>query len=76
MTPDKQAKTELKYDNGEPAILSKTFGKGRSVLVTTACGAEWSNLPRTVAYVVVVSEIVTSFGLGKKAQPGANMRGK
>ena len=76
VTPDRRAKTELKYDNGDPAVLSKRFGKGRSVLVTTACDMEWSNLPSTTAYVVFIGEVLRSFEIGEERQPGANMREK
>lgn len=63
-TPDKLAKTELKYTNGHAAVLSKSFGKGRSMLVTTACDTEWSDLPRTTVYPVLIIEILNNFGIG------------
>ncbi len=63
VAPSKRAAVELKYDNGAPVILSQTFGKGRSVLVTTSCDREWSNLPTQPIYLLLVLKMLEDFGI-------------
>ncbi|NQT11891.1 MAG: hypothetical protein HQ582_04025, partial [Planctomycetes bacterium] len=41
-----------------PAVLQKSFGRGRVVLVTTSVDTEWGNLPLDPSGAVLVHEIV------------------
>lgn len=55
---DAAPRVALAFTNGDPAIIEKRVGGGRSVLVTTAADASWSAWPMWPSYVPVVQEIV------------------
>ena len=61
--PDKAARVTLKYTDGRPAVLEKKSGQGQVVLVTTSCDAEWSTLPVSPIYVVLVCELIEGCGV-------------
>lgn len=48
----------LKLSNGGQAILEKTLGKGRCILVNTTIGLEWTTMPFTVEYPVMMQELL------------------
>jgi hypothetical protein len=52
------AQVALAFTNGDPAIVEKRVGRGRTVLVTTAADASWSAWPMWPSYVPIVQEIV------------------
>lgn len=54
------ARVLLRYDDAEkhPAIIEKTFGDGRVVLVTTTADKEWTSLPDMPVFVVLTMELI------------------
>lgn len=52
------SRVALAFTNGDPAIIEKRVGAGRSILVTTAADASWSAWPMWPSYVPIVQEIV------------------
>lgn len=65
---DSPAKVALAFGNGDPAIVEKRVGRGRSILVTTAADASWSALPVWLSYVPIVQELVAEAVRGKVGQ--------
>ncbi|MFN0198009.1 MAG: BatA domain-containing protein [Planctomycetaceae bacterium] len=53
-------------DLGEPLLCEKSFGKGRTLLFTSACDRDWSNFPVRPAYLPWVYRL-----LGSLAQKNA-----
>lgn len=54
------ARVLLSYDNADrsPAILERPFGQGRVVLITTTADKEWTTLPDSFTYVVLMQELM------------------
>jgi hypothetical protein len=48
----------LKLSNGAQAILEKTLGKGRCILVNSSIGLEWTTMPFTTEYPVMMQELL------------------
>mgnify|MGYP006052754237 FL=1 len=48
----------LKLSNGGQAILEKTLGKGRCILVNSTIGLEWTTMPFTTEYPVMMQELL------------------
>ena len=48
----------LKLANGGQAILEKTLGKGRCILVNSTIGLEWTTMPFTVEYPIMMQELL------------------
>jgi|GEM_PF-1361876 len=46
------------FTNGQPALVEGAFGKGKVLVFTSACDAEWSNFPLRRAYLPWVHEVV------------------
>lgn len=65
---DSSAQVALAFGNGDPAIVEKRVGRGRSILVTTAADASWSALPVWLSYVPIVQELVAEAVRGKLGQ--------
>ncbi len=65
---DSSARVALAFGNGDPAIVEKRVGRGRSILVTTAADASWSALPMWLSYVPIVQELVAEAVRGKVGQ--------
>ncbi len=45
-------------NNGGQAILEKTLGKGRCIIVNSSMGLEWSTMPFTVEYPIMMQELL------------------
>jgi len=43
-------------DDASPALVEKSYGKGRVLMFTTAADLEWSDFPRSVLYLPLVQE--------------------
>jgi hypothetical protein len=54
-----------------PAILEKTLGRGRSILVTTSADRDWNDLPVFPTYVPLVREI--AYHLVRRAERFENL---
>lgn len=47
-----------KYDDGNPAVLEKQYGKGRVLLFTSTFDAEWTDFPRHGVFLPFIHEMV------------------
>jgi len=47
-----------RFDNGDPAIVGKDFGRGKVVFFTFPCDNRFSDLPRRMAFVPLVNETI------------------
>ncbi|MHC4915704.1 MAG: hypothetical protein ACYTGB_09445, partial [Planctomycetota bacterium] len=56
--PHESARTILKLSNGKPAVLERGFGRGKALLTTTTAGVEWTYLPATAEFPVLVQELM------------------
>ncbi len=50
-------RTALRYDSGDPALLTARVGDGRIALVTTTADTEWTTWPVWPSYVPVMQEL-------------------
>ncbi len=48
-----------RIDDGAPALIERTFGAGRVVVLNTGAGDRWSDLPRRKSYVPFVDRLLT-----------------
>jgi len=48
----------LAFDTGDPAIVVRQFGRGRSILVTTSVDERWGSWPLWPSFLPLVHEIV------------------
>ena len=59
-------------DNGSPLLLQKRVGDGLVVQLTTACDADWSDLPLRPFYVPLMQQLLTS--IAEQVMPPRNIR--
>ncbi len=52
------AHVALAFDSGDPAIIERTFGRGKSVLITTSVDERWGTWPLWPSFLPLVHEIV------------------
>jgi uncharacterized membrane protein len=58
--PDRtDIKTLMCYDDPDnsPALMEKTFGRGKVLLFTSSCDDEWNNFPAWQTYVVLMDQV-------------------
>ncbi|PCJ61833.1 MAG: hypothetical protein COA79_05935 [Planctomycetota bacterium] len=48
----------LSLSDGTPAILEKKYGKGRSILINTSVGTNWSNISLVTEYPIMIQELL------------------
>jgi hypothetical protein len=48
----------LSLSNGVPAVLEKSFGRGRVLLANTTAGVDWTYLPATIEFPILVQELM------------------
>ncbi|MGQ9662895.1 MAG: BatA domain-containing protein [Kiritimatiellia bacterium] len=53
-----QARVVLQLSNGQPAVLERRFGRGRVLLTNSSAGINWSHLPATVEFPILVQEML------------------
>ena len=53
-----QSRVALAFDSGDPAIVERQFGRGRSLLVTTSVDERWGTWPLWPSFLPLVHEIV------------------
>ena len=58
LPPASPARIMLRFDSGDPAILERTVGLGRSILVTTSADVTWSPSPVHPTFPPIIHEIV------------------
>jgi len=47
----------MRLEDGDPLLVAKTFGRGRSILCTTTASPRWSNLPVTSLFLPMVARM-------------------
>jgi hypothetical protein len=52
------SRTALAFDTGDPAIVERPFGRGRSILVTTSVDERWGTWPLWPSFLPLIHEIV------------------
>lgn len=50
------AEVLMRFDNGEPALVERTLGEGRSMIFASSLDLEWNNLPLQGIYLPFVHE--------------------
>jgi len=53
-----------RFDGGDPAILEKTFGRGKVVLFASTCDAEWNNFGPAGALPIAMQELASYLASG------------
>lgn len=53
-----------RLDNGDPLLLEKRYGDGLVLQFTTACDAEWSDLPQRPVFVPLMQQVITGMATG------------
>ncbi len=54
----------VRLDNGAPLLLEKRYGDGLVLQFTTACDAEWSDLPQRPVFVPLMQQVITGMATG------------
>jgi aerotolerance regulator-like protein/VWA domain-containing protein/glycosyl hydrolase family 42 (putative beta-galactosidase) len=57
-------RTVATVDGGGPAIMEKTYGRGKVVLFATSADTEWNNFGRVGSLLVVMHELVSYLAAG------------
>jgi hypothetical protein len=52
------ARVVLKLSNGAPAVIEKTMGRGKVLLANFTAGVEWTWLPATTEFPILVQELM------------------
>ncbi|MBI2194000.1 MAG: BatA domain-containing protein [Planctomycetes bacterium] len=61
-----------RYSSGDPALVERRYGLGRTLLVTTTGDADWTNLPQKPVFLPLVHEMAGFMLQG--ADPRRNLR--
>jgi hypothetical protein len=61
-TPREGAGVIARYENGNPAIIESTHGKGKVLLFTSTLDANWNDLPLTPIYLPLVRRMARHLG--------------
>jgi hypothetical protein len=59
------ATVALAFTSGDPAIVERRVGQGRSILVATSADASWTGWPMWPSYVPIVQELVAAAVRGR-----------
>lgn len=62
-----RSRVALRYENGDPAVVTSNHGKGRVVFFTTTANMEWTNLPAKGDYVSLMLSTVAFLTAGRDA---------
>ena len=52
------AKVLASYDNDAPAVIERPIEKGRTILFTTTCDVEWTDMPKRMMYLPLMHQIM------------------
>src|SRR5262249_19975968 len=52
------SRTALAFDTGDPATVERSFGRGKSILITTSVDERWGTWPLWPSFLPLVHEIV------------------
>jgi hypothetical protein len=75
LPPASPARVVLRFDSGDPAILERSVGLGRSILVTTSADVTWSAWPVHPTFPPIIHEIVR-FAAGGRSQERQRLVGE
>ena len=67
--PGDQASVLMRFDSGEPMLIERTVGQGRSIMLSSSLDLGWSNFPLQGLYLPFVHEL-----LGYLIQPPQRQR--
>ncbi|HVX10214.1 MAG TPA: BatA domain-containing protein [Pirellulales bacterium] len=70
LKPAESAKVALAFTSGDPAIVERSVGEGRSILVATSADASWTGWPLFPSYVPIVQELVAAAVRGRLDERG------
>jgi hypothetical protein len=56
--PAKASRTLLALSNEAPAVIERSFGRGKVLLMNTSVGTEWSTIQATVEFPMLVQELL------------------
>ena len=73
--PGSPSRVVLRFDSGDPAIVERQVGLGRSVLVTTSADVSWSTWPVHPTFPPIIHEIVR-FAAGGRSQERQRLIGE
>ncbi|HUE17117.1 MAG TPA: BatA domain-containing protein [Planctomycetaceae bacterium] len=75
LAPGSPGRVVLRFDSGDPAIIERQVGLGRSVLVTTSADVSWSTWPVHPTFPPIIHEIVR-FAAGGRSQDRQRLIGE
>ena len=61
---DKSVRVMARFTNGAPAMVEKTFGLGKVILVASTATTEWNSLPLKPAFLPLVHQLVAYLASG------------
>ena len=63
-----EAQVVLKYSDGTPAVMERTWGRGRVILFSSSANTAWNDLPLHPAYLPLIDRTLGSILLRKDAR--------
>ncbi|HYW72670.1 MAG TPA: VWA domain-containing protein [Pyrinomonadaceae bacterium] len=60
--PKAGANVLARFEDGSPALIESSAGKGRVLLFTSSLGASWSDLPLTPVYLPLIHQMIRYVG--------------
>ena len=70
------ALVSARFSNGEPWLVSKSYGRGQILLLTSSIDADWTTLPAKPDYVAFLHELIfelTSSRVARNVDVGASL---
>lgn len=61
-TPQEKASILARFEDGTPALLESSFGKGKVLLFTSTLDSSWNDLPLTPLYLPLVRQMTRYLG--------------
>lgn len=65
---DSASRLALAFDNGDPAVIDATRGRGRVVMIATSADSQWTTWPLHPSYPVVMSEVTLLAASGRTGE--------
>jgi len=54
-----------RFDDGSPYVVSKRFGRGKTILFTSSCDVKWSNLPIKPVFLPLLHRLAYALASGE-----------
>ena len=67
--PATSAEVLMRFDNGDPALVERNVGKGRTLLFASALDMEWNNLPLQNMYLPFLHEMLKHLSHTEEKKP-------